>query len=154
MNCAIAQSLEAFGDWWSLLIVREALFGTTRFSDFADHLGIATNILSNRLGHLVEHGILERHPVEGGRTRYEYRLTEKGADLGAVMIAMRQWANRWVFGEGREPLLLLDRRTGKPIPKMTLLDESGQEMDWANVVARPGPGARKAPPKPARTRRS
>jgi DNA-binding HxlR family transcriptional regulator len=84
MNCSVAQALEVLGDWWTLLLVREAFFGTTRFKDFERNLGIAKNILTARLDHLVEHGVFERVPVGDGGRRHEYRLTAMGRDAGGA----------------------------------------------------------------------
>lgn len=140
-NCSVARALEILGDWWTLLIVREAFSGTRRFADFEASLRISKNILTKRLAHLVEHGVLAR--VEAGvhGHRHEYELTAKGKDLITVLTALRQWGDRWVFGEGREPLLVLDARTGRPIPRVRLLAEDGQPLRAGDVAVRPGPGA-------------
>lgn len=137
----MARSLEILGDWWTLLVVREAFSGTRRFADFETNLDISKNVLTKRLGHLVEHGVLAR--VEAGvhGHRYEYELTAKGKDLATVLTALRQWGDRWIFGEGREPLLVLDSRTGRPIPRLRVLGEDGQPVRGADMVVRPGPGA-------------
>jgi DNA-binding HxlR family transcriptional regulator len=131
------------GDWWTLLIVREAMLGTRRFADFAAELPISRNILARRLGHLVRRGVLAR--VEAGThgRRYEYELTPMGKDLATVMTALRQWGDRWVFGEGREPLLILDRRTGRPIPRMRIVDDKGAPISARDLQIVPGPGAQK-----------
>jgi DNA-binding HxlR family transcriptional regulator len=118
-TCAVARALEVLGDWWTLLLVREAFFGTRRFADFAANLGISRNVLSRRLEHLVAGGVLER--VDAGQlgTRYEYVLTPRGKDLVAVLPALRQWGDRWIFGAG----------------------EDGQPIAGADPELRPGPGA-------------
>src|ERR1035438_10649198 len=81
MNCSVAQTLEVVGDWWTMLVVRDCFLGITRFEAFAERLGIARNILTDRLQHLVEHGVLNRVAYSGRPARYDYRLTEKGRDL-------------------------------------------------------------------------
>ena len=141
MNCGIAQALEVFGDWWSLLIVRDAFFGLTRFSQFERSLGIAKNILTKRLEHLVDHGIFER--IEAGATGgySEYRLTPKGEALITVLVALREWSDEWVFGRGNEPIIMTDRRTGKRIPKTKLRNAQGREVSRRDLRAVPGPGA-------------
>lgn len=141
-NCSVARALDVIGDWWTLLLVREAMLGTRRFADFAAALPISRNILARRLAHLVRRGVLAR--VDAGRhgTRYEYALTAMGKDLATVMTALRQWGDRWVFGEGREPLLVLDRRTGRPIPPVRILDERGAPIAPRDLAVVPGPGAR------------
>jgi len=142
-NCSIVRTLDVIGDWWTLLIVREAMLGTRRFADFAAELPIARNILTRRLGHLVRRGVLARVNAGTHGRRYEYELTPKGKDLATVMTALRQWGDRWVFGEGCEPLLVLDRRTVLPIPPVRILDESGAPISGRELDIVPGPGAKK-----------
>lgn len=142
-NCSVARSLEILGDWWTLLVVREAFLGTRRFADFAANLDISKNILSNRLAHLTRHGVLARVDAGVHGTRYEYELTAKGKDLTAVMTALRQWGDRWVFGPGREPLLVHDRRTGRPIPPLRMRGEDGAPLRASDIEVHAGPGASK-----------
>jgi DNA-binding HxlR family transcriptional regulator len=141
MQCGIAQALEAFGDWWSLMIVRNAFFGMRRFADFERDLGIAKNILTARLTHLVEHDILERVDVGTEGQRFEYRLTEKGEALLPVLTALREWSDDWVFGRGREPTIVRDRRTGKRVPKLRVTDAEGRALSRRDIRMEPGPGA-------------
>lgn len=141
VNCSIAQSLEILGDWWTLLLVREAFFGTTRFGDFERNLGIAKNILAARLEHLVEHGVFEQVPVDDGSKRLAYHLTPMGKDLLTVMTALREWSDRWVFGEGNEPVVFRDRETGRRPGRLRICDEDGVPIDARGLVAEPGPGA-------------
>jgi DNA-binding HxlR family transcriptional regulator len=143
MNCSIAQALEVLGDWWTLLVVREAFFGTRRFSDFQSNLGISKNVLAQRLSHLVERGVFARVDVGEHGTHFEYALTPMGKDLATVMTALRQWADRWVIGEGKEPLVVLDRRTGRPIPPLRIRGEDGEVLRPRDMDMRPGPGASK-----------
>src|SRR5262245_65723404 len=89
-NCSVARALEVLGDWWTLLVVREAFLGTRRFADFEEGLGISKNVLAQRLAHLVEHGVLARVDAGVHGTRYEYELTPMGKDLVTVMTALRQ----------------------------------------------------------------
>ena len=142
-NCSIARALEAIGDWWTLLIVREAMLGTRRFADFASELPIARNILTRRLAHLVRNGVLARVNAGTHGPRYEYELTPRGKDLATLMTALRQWGDRWVFGEGKEPVVVRDRRTGRPIPRLRILDESGAPISARDLEIAPGPGAEK-----------
>lgn len=147
-NCAVAQALEVLGDWWTLLVVREAFLGARRFADFEANLDISKNVLTQRLDHLVEHGVFERVDVGQHGTRYEYVLTPMGKDLATVMTALRQWGDRWIFGPGREPVLVHDRRTGRPIPRLQIRGEDGQPLKARDLEILPGPGASKAPRKP------
>jgi DNA-binding HxlR family transcriptional regulator len=142
-DCSVAQALEVLGDWWTLLIVREAFFGTRRFADFEAELAISKNILTRRLAHLVEHGVLERVDAGEHGPRFEYHLTAMGKDLATLLTALRQWGDRWVVGEGRESLRVLDRRSGQPIPRLRIRGEDGQPLSGGDLELRPGPGASK-----------
>jgi DNA-binding HxlR family transcriptional regulator len=142
MNCGIAQALEAFGDWWSLLIVRDAFFGARRFGDFQKSLGIAKNVLSARLQHLVDHGIFERVDVGSEGERYEYRLTPKGDALLTVLTALREWSDEWVFGRGNEPVVVRDRATGRRVAKLRVTDADGVPLGRRDLRTEPGPGAK------------
>jgi len=142
-NCSVARALEAIGDWWTLLIIREAMLGVRRFADFAEELPISRNILARRLDHLVRRGVLAKVDAGTYGKRHEYELTPMGKDLTTLMTALRQWGDRWAFGEGREPLLVLDRRTGRPIPRLRILDEQGQPISGRDLEIKPGPGAQK-----------
>jgi len=141
MNCGIGQALEAFGDWWTLLIVRDAFFGARRFGDFERSLGIAKNVLSARLQHLVDHGIFERMDVGRAGAHFEYRLTAKGEALLPVLTALREWSDEWVFGRGNEPVLVRDRHTGRRTPKLLVTDADGNPLSRRDLRTVPGPGA-------------
>jgi DNA-binding HxlR family transcriptional regulator len=141
MRCGVAQALEALGDWWTLLIVRDAFFGARRFADFEASLGIAKNVLASRLRHLVRHGILER--VDAGRegTRFEYVLTAKGEALLPVLTTLREWSDRWVFGPGEEPVIVRERRTGRRVPRLELRGADGRPLGRRDLRTERGPGA-------------
>jgi DNA-binding HxlR family transcriptional regulator len=141
MNCGIAQALEQFGDWWTLLVVRDAFFGARRFGDFEASLGIAKNILSDRLQRLVEHGIFQKVDVGEAGGRFEYRLTEKGEALLPVLTALREWSDDWVFGRGAEPVIVKDRRTNRRTPRMRVTDADGRPLGRRDLITEPGPGA-------------
>jgi DNA-binding HxlR family transcriptional regulator len=138
--CSVARSLEIVGEWWTLLIVREAFFGTARFSDFEAHLGIAKNVLTDRLNRLVEAGVMQRTPVPGRGNPVTYRLTDQGRDLLPVVVALMQWGDRWVNG-GKAPIRLLDRKTGKEIAPMRVTNADGARLGLRDLVVVPGPGA-------------
>jgi DNA-binding HxlR family transcriptional regulator len=117
--CPVARSVDVVGDRWALLIVRDAFDGTRRFGDFQRSLGVARNILSDRLRKLVAAGILEMRPASDGSAYQEYVLTAKGESLFPVVVALRQWGERQMFKRGERHSVLIDKRTGKPIPLMT-----------------------------------
>ncbi|MFI7144228.1 winged helix-turn-helix transcriptional regulator [Nonomuraea sp. NPDC050022] len=99
-DCSIAQAAAVMGDWWSLLIVREVTRGHRRFDDLLGELGISRKVLTERLKHLVEHGVLTREPYQSGPVRYEYVLTDAGWALAPMLITMQDWADRWLLGDG------------------------------------------------------
>lgn len=136
--CSLARGLAEVGDWWSLMIIREAMYGTRRFSDFQQRLGIARNILSDRLARLVDNHILRRVDVGDQGRRYEYRLTDKGRDLFVVLTALRQWADRWVFDDA-PPLQLVDRERGRIVPSVQVLDADGVLLKLHQVTIAPNP---------------
>lgn len=118
-SCGLPVALEAMGERWSFMILRASFNGLHHFEEFLDELGIARNILSNRLTRLVESGILKRAPCADDRRKIEYRLTEKGMDLLPAMIALRQWGERWGAGVPSNPVLA-DARDHRPIKQVTL----------------------------------
>lgn len=141
MNCAAARALDEIGDWWTLLIIREAFYGTTTFSAFQERLGIARNILTDRLNHLVDNGILERDQAKPDVERYTYSLTEKGKDALPILVALMQWGDKWIAGKGKEPLRLMDAETRKPIKPVTVTSADGRALTIETLRIRPGPGA-------------
>jgi DNA-binding HxlR family transcriptional regulator len=141
MNCSIAKSLEEVGEWWSLLIVREASQGATRFDEFQNRLGIARNILTARLERLTALGILQRFPLEDRANTDGYRLTPKGEDLYPVLVALMQWGDHWLATNGKPPTLLVEDATGKPLERLAVLGKSGRKLSFRDVRFVAGPGA-------------
>src|SRR4028118_457292 len=123
-DCGISAALEVVGERWSFLILRGAFNGLRHFEEFQTNLGIARNILSNRLGRLVEHGILRRTPDPDDRRKVAYRLTDKGRDLLPVLLSLRQWGEKWVSGVPSDRLLV-DRRDRRPIAPLAVTAEDG-----------------------------
>jgi DNA-binding HxlR family transcriptional regulator len=137
MSCSIARCLEQVGDWWTLLIVREAFFGTRRFGEFQSHLGIAPNVLSARLQGLVQHGILQGVAAsENGRV-LDYRLTDKGRDLFPIIIAMLQWGDRHAPAPEGPPMQVVDRENGRPIAPLQVTSDGGRVLQARDVRVRP-----------------
>jgi DNA-binding HxlR family transcriptional regulator len=131
--CPSARSLDAIGDWWSLLIVRDAFDGIARFGEFQKSLGIARNILSDRLRTLIERGILEAIPAPDGGAHQEYRLTRMGRDLFPVMVALRQWGERHLFAAGEAHSKLVERDTGQTV-RLDVRTEDGRPIDADQAV--------------------
>src|ERR1044071_9942568 len=141
MDCSVARSLEVIGEWWTLLILRDAFLGVTRFDEFARRLGIARNVLTARLDKLVDEDVLARVPYEeGARTRYDYRLTKKGRALWPVMVTLRQWGDEWITGEGNEPVLLEHRGCGHTTTAHLSCDHCGDALTGRDVRTVAGPG--------------
>ncbi len=137
-SCPIAASLNQLGDAWTLLIVREANRGVSRFSDFRKNTGIAKNLLAQRLTQMVEHGIFEKHDVGNRGTRFEYRLTAKGMALAPMMATIIQWGNEWIFGTGNEPVKMISRKTGAAITAVLPADDKGTVFEWEDVAVTRG----------------
>jgi DNA-binding HxlR family transcriptional regulator len=144
MSCSIARTLEFIGDWWTLLIVREAFFGSRKFGEFEKSLGIAPNVLTQRLGKLVEAEILSVVSVSQNGRALAYRLTPKGRDLFPVLMAMMQWGDKHAAGPEGAPVRVLVRSTGQEIAPMRLQSPDGAPLDVAEVMVVAGPGASEA----------
>jgi len=133
-ECALPSALEAVGERWSFLILRATFNGLAHFEEFQSTLGIARNILSNRLVRLVEHGILHREPDPADRRKIAYRLTDKGRDLLPALIALRQWGESWISGVPSNPVLV-DRQNRRPVAQMAVRAADGRplelgELEW------------------------
>lgn len=146
----MARPLDAIGDWWSLLIIRDAFDGLRRFGEFQRSLGLAKNILSARLHNLVEHGIMDLVPASDGGPYQEYVLTEKGRGLFPVLVALRQWGEAFFFSPGEAHVLLVDKKSGFPVRKLELRSKDGRVLGPDDAVVRAAPGQTAAqPPHPA-----
>ncbi|MDD9654290.1 winged helix-turn-helix transcriptional regulator [Klebsiella pasteurii] len=124
-TCPVARSVDIIGDRWSLLIVRDAFDGMRRFSDFQRSLGMARNILSDRLHKLVNSGILTTQSASDGTAYQEYVLTAKGERLFPVVVALRQWGEQHLFAPDEPHSVLIDKRTLRPVPMMSPATEDG-----------------------------
>jgi DNA-binding HxlR family transcriptional regulator len=142
-NCSVARTLEVAGDRWTMLVIREAFLGTHRFEDFQAHLGIARNVLSDRLTRLTEEGLLRRTAYQERPPRYEYRLTSKGVDLWPALGFRMRWGDKHV-NDGVAPRVILHRDCGGQPDDHLRCDRCGQDLGPTDVTSRPGPGARRA----------
>jgi len=132
--CPIARSLDVIGDWWSLLIVRNAMMGTRRFGDFQKQLGVAKNILSARLRTLAEHGIIATVPASDGSAYKEYALTAKGRALFPVLVALRQWGEEFTYQPGESFSKLVDRETRMPLRKLEIRARDGRLLQQGDTT--------------------
>lgn len=136
-NCPVARSLDAIGDWWSLLIVRDAFRGMRRFGEFQKSTGAAKNILSARLRSLVEFGIMEVVAAPDGGAHQEYMLTPKGHDLFPVVMALWQWGEVYFFEPGEKCPVLRDRVSKKPLRKLEVQAQDGRALRPGDTVLMP-----------------
>jgi DNA-binding HxlR family transcriptional regulator len=139
MNCSLARALSVIGERWSLLIIREAVMGSSRFDEFHQRLGIARNILQTRLEALVSDGIMRREASPQSARVHHYILTDRGWDLFHAIAALMQWGDRWMDKGKGPPVVLVDPGTGAPITSL----KAGAGIDPRRIKLRPGPGADK-----------
>ncbi|WP_426442657.1 winged helix-turn-helix transcriptional regulator [Bradyrhizobium genosp. P] len=141
-GCPVARALDVFGDWWSLLIIRDASLGRRRFGEFQASLGLAKNILASRLRTLVERGILKMVPASDGSAYQEYALTPKGRGIFPILVALRQWTEEFDEHPDEIATILVDRNTGKPVKKLMLYSQDGRVLDAAGTTLKPRPAKR------------
>jgi DNA-binding HxlR family transcriptional regulator len=139
--CSIARSLEVLGERWTLLVLREAFRRVRRFEDFQRNLGIARNVLTDRLTRLVDEGILSREAYQDRPVRFEYRLTDKGRELWPVMMTLMQWGDRYYAGDEGPPVIVRHRDCGGEVTDHLKCSKCGAELGPRDVVPEPGPGA-------------
>jgi DNA-binding HxlR family transcriptional regulator len=140
-NCSIAGALEILGERWTLLVMREVLLGRRRFGDIRRHLGVAPNILSDRLQTLVEHGLLEHRPLAGQADTAEYVPTPKGADAHPVLVALLQWGDRYAASEAGPPRVFVHAGCGHDADPRLQCSHCGETLRASELQVRPGPGA-------------
>jgi len=136
-NCSIARALEIVGERWTLLIIRDAFLGRRRFEQFQESLGIARNVLTDRLTRLVEEGIFERVRYQERPVRFEYKLTRKGRDLNVALTALRQWGDEYI---SEEPPTLLRTKADKKAVIAALIPKGSKHLRANEVETVPGPG--------------
>lgn len=136
-SCSIAATLSVIGDRWTLLILRDIFRGVRRFTQLREDLGIAKNILSDRLQKLVDAGVLETVEYQQRPVRYEYRLTAKGQDLSPALVALMHWGDRWYADDG-PPTVLVHDQCGTPLQNVTRCPECSEEITPAHIASRPG----------------
>ncbi len=138
MDCSVAQCLEVIGEWWTMLVVRDAFLGVTRFEEFQRRLGISRNILRDRLNSLVQNGVFERIAYSEHPPRHDYRLTQKGHDLWPVLTAMRQWGDVYAAPSG-PPIEIVHKSCGEVTHMLSTCAWCGERLHSKNVRAVVGP---------------
>lgn len=141
MHCSVAQCLEVVGEWWSMLILRDAFLGVTRFDAFQERLGISRNVLNQRLNKLVDEGILARVPYSDHPPRYDYKLTTKGRDIWPVLTAMRQWGDKYAAPDG-PPVRIEHKACGHVSHAVMTCSSCGERLSARDVRVLRGPGDR------------
>lgn len=144
--CPIARALDQIGDWWTLLIVRNALHGARRFSAFQKALGVSKSMLADRLRQMVEDGILEQRADPDGSAYAEYHLTDKGRQLWMVLVALRQWGEANLFEAGEPMTVMRDRRDGVRTRRLALMAADGRVLEQADTEVGLGTAGDGAPP--------
>ena len=140
-ECSMARAMEVVGDRWSILILREAYYGVTRFDGFEYYIGIAPNILSTRLKKFVEAGMMSRVPLSGHAGRFEYVLTEKGRDFFPAYLALKRWGDDWLAESEGPQVVFMDRAAGREIAYPQIKNASGKPLRLEDVAVVPGSGA-------------
>jgi DNA-binding HxlR family transcriptional regulator len=153
MSCPIARGLERVGEWWSILILRDAFRGMRRFEEFRESLGVAPNMLTRRLNALVAAGLLRRELYCEHPPRHEYRLTERGKDFRPVLLSLLAWGNRHFAPEG-EGLILVDVKTGAPLDPVLVDRHSGRPLEPGSYAVVPKGTVGRAPMTPRRGRKA
>ena len=143
-DCSIQATLEVVGDRWTLLILRNIFRGVHRFSQMADDLGIAKNLLADRLAKLVDHDIVHKVPYQQRPLRHEYRLTPKGMDLSPALVALMGWGDRWTSG-GEPPTVLVHDHCGTALEQVLLCPSCDETVRPSHIRSRPGPGRTEDP---------
>ena len=133
-TCPVARALDVIGDRWSLLIVRDAFDGISRFSDFQKNLGVARKILAGRLKALVEAGILEAQPAADGTAYQQYMLTAKGQTLFPIVVGLRQWGEDNLFHHNEHHSRLVETASGQPIARLQVQSADGRSLAFKDVV--------------------
>lgn len=135
--CPVARSMEAIGDCWTMMIIRDAMMGARRFGEFQKSLGLAKNILAARLKALVEDGILSLAPAADGSAYQDYVLTDKGRAVLPIMVALRQWGEDYAFRSGEPTTVMVERKSGKPIRKLELRGADGTLLGYGDTRIEP-----------------
>ncbi|UGT66542.1 helix-turn-helix transcriptional regulator [Nocardia gipuzkoensis] len=143
--CSIARTVDAIGERWTPLILRDLFVGLRRFEDLRRDLGIASNVLAARLDALQEHGIVEKRAYQSNPLRYEYLLTERGRDLYPVLTMLITWGDKWLSGAEGPPAVVVHRECGRPTSGVVVCLECGEPLTADDVRWLPGPGGRQGP---------
>jgi DNA-binding HxlR family transcriptional regulator len=143
--CSIARTLDAIGEWWTVLILRDLFAGMTRYDEIQRDLGIASNVLAARLKKLRDAGLVERTPDPGDARRWCYALTPAGRDLYPVLLTMMAWGDKWLAAPGKQPVLIVHDRCGQATAAVPTCSVCHEPLTLEELQFRPGPGGRSGP---------
>jgi DNA-binding HxlR family transcriptional regulator len=144
-HCSIARTLEVVGEWWTPLVLRDLFAGMERFDDLQRDLGVSTTVLTGRLNHLVDAGVVERHRYSAHANRFAYRLTEKGRALYPILLALMAWGDEWADAGAGPPVDLVHTGCGERTSAVPHCSSCGEPLPLDEVEPHVGPGARKGP---------
>jgi DNA-binding HxlR family transcriptional regulator len=144
INCSIARTVNILGEWWTPLILRDLLAGISQFDELQRDLGISTNVLTDRLSSLVEHGVVEREPYGPHPNRFAYRLTAKGEEVLPIVLALMAWGDKWTTDRSGAPTTLVHTTCGHPTTAVPHCAECGERLRREDIVLHAGPGGRVA----------
>jgi len=144
-HCSLARTLDIVGEWWTPLVIARIAVGLRRFDEIQRDLGVSRKVLSERLDMLVEHGVVDRVPYQEHPVRFNYVLTEKGADLVPALMALVAWGDRWTAEESGVPGRIHHPRCGHDTEPTVCCSHCGEPIGYRDVIMRAGPGARIAP---------
>ena len=145
ISCSVARAVDVIGQRWTPLLVRDLFAGMTKFEDIRRDLGVASNVLAERLADLEKHGVVERRQYQSAPARHEYVLTEKGRDLYPVIVTLLAWGDKWLADDQGPPALTIHDECGNVTTARTVCAECGGELNVDNTTAAPGPGAKPGP---------
>jgi DNA-binding HxlR family transcriptional regulator len=148
LDCSLFRSMDVLGDRWTLMVLREAFMGVRRFTEMQRDLGVARNVLTDRLNFLVDAGVLERRQYQDRPVRYEYRLTPMGRDLQPSLLALMQWGDKYLAPDG-PPALVEHTDCGHETEPLLVCSHCREQLTTRNVRLKPGPGLREAEPEAA-----
>ena len=136
-DCPIARTLDVVGEWWTPLVVRDLAVGISRFDALQSDLGVSRKVLTQRLAKLREHGVVERTPYQHNPVRYDYRLTEKGAELAMVLLAMQSWGVRWLLDGADPPVMMRHDRCGEMTEPVVACSGCGEALRLEDLTPVP-----------------
>lgn len=143
-KCPVAAMLNIVGDHWTWLVIREAFYGASRFSEFERNTGIAKNLLADRLASLVAAQIFQKRDIGEKGPRYAYELTERGEALLPILTAMTQWGNDYLYEAGAQPIEIIDNQAEKPVRVVNVTSQDGRVLGRGDIIVKAGPGASRA----------